>query len=277
MTRGIRKLPIYEDDHDRRLFIDTIAETARCYEALIYSACEMGTHYHMVLETPRGNLSAVMQHLNGTYAQSFNRRHGRCGHVFEARFRSVVVQRERYLRRVVRYVERNPVKAGLTTDAESWPWNTYRWIAGLDAAPEWLHLDWLEWAFEAATRAEAQARFRHYVNHRNAAKSRVDTSAIAIGSPRFKESIEREAIERNRPLPLSCKLPTRVMLSELFAVSGVRVDLADTMRLAHERHRYTMAEIARHLGLDRSTVGKRIKRVAMCSRAAAMKPVEGVK
>ena len=118
-------------------------------------ACLMGNHYHVVGDTPRGNLSDVMRFLNGCYARASNRRHGRTGHLFEGRFRSLVIQRESYLKRVVRYVVLNPVRAHLVTDAAAWPWSTYCATAGLQAPPDWLSVDWLDWAFAAGTRAEA--------------------------------------------------------------------------------------------------------------------------
>ena len=267
MARGNRKSTIFEDDVDRRRFIATLAEAVRRYKVLVYSLCLMGNHYHIVCETPYGNLSDFVQYVNGVYAQASNRRHERTGHLFQARFRSLVIQRERYLRRVVRYLDRNPVRAGLTPDAESWPWSTHRGVAGLRPAPDWLCLDWLEWAFDATSRREAQTRYRLYVNHRSGVKAHIDTTAIAIGSQRFKDTLAFDGPGINRHLPLVLRPVVRPSLVEVFAPAvDVSTELGSAIRSAHEVHRYTVTEIARHLGLDRSTVGKTMKKLARPAR-----------
>lgn len=95
----------------------------------------MPNHYHLVLDTPRGNLSDSMRHIYGVYTQTSNRLHQRTGHVFEGRFKSFVVQRESYLRPVVRYVVLNPVRARLVADVAAWRWSSYRATAPLETAP----------------------------------------------------------------------------------------------------------------------------------------------
>ena len=149
MSRGNRRSMIVDDDDDRQAFMTTFSMTACEYQVRVYACCLMGTHYHTLLDTPRGNLSEFIRRLNAGYSKAFNRRHGRVGHTFQQRFASIVVQREKYLRRVARYVALNPVEARLCLDAAEWPWSTYRATAGLEDAPSWLHLDWLRWAFRA--------------------------------------------------------------------------------------------------------------------------------
>src|SRR5690606_423102 len=108
------------------------------------------------------------------------------GHLFEGRFRSLVVQRESYLKRVARYVALNPVRAHLVADPGAWPWSTYRATAGLDEPPDWLWLEWLEWAFDTADRAEAQARYREYVTEPTTRRLPINTRALAMGSAGFR-------------------------------------------------------------------------------------------
>jgi REP element-mobilizing transposase RayT len=83
----------------------------------------MGTHYHLVLEASRAQLSDGMRRLNGDYARRFNRRHGRRGHLFEERFSSFVLRDERHLEAAVAYVLQNPVRAGLCAQARDWQWS----------------------------------------------------------------------------------------------------------------------------------------------------------
>ena len=94
--------------------------------------------FHIVVETVEGNLSAAMRQLNGIYTQWHNRTHSRVGHVFQGRFKAVIVQRESYLLELARYVVLNPVRAGICALPELWPWSSYRATAGSAAPPEWL-------------------------------------------------------------------------------------------------------------------------------------------
>jgi REP element-mobilizing transposase RayT len=260
MSRGNRKLPIYEDDHDRRLFQNTVSEAVRRYKIRIFAGCQMGNHYHFVLDCPRNNLSDAMQHINGIYSQDANRRRGRAGHTFEARFHSLVVQRERYLKRSCRYVVRNPIQAGLVEHAADWPWSTYRATAGLEEAPRWLYTDWLLWAFETESMDEAQCRYREYVNNPRIRTVPIDFRAVSLGSKTFKKWVaEMRKAESDRCLPPHPAPTERQPLDTLianFKCLGTRGELIDE---AHAGHGYSLTEIARCLGVDRSRVSRALR------------------
>jgi REP element-mobilizing transposase RayT len=268
MSRGNRRAAIFEDDLDRLTFLSLVGQTVTRYELTVDSLCLMRNHYHFICETPRGNISDAMQFLNGGYAQFSNRRHRRTGHVFEGRFRSLVIEREGYLRRAIRYSDLNPVRAGLVSDVAAWQWSTYRATAGLRPAPRWLSLDWLELAFDATTRSEAQRRYRAYVNQA-LAKTHVDGTGIALGSPEFRRSLAAMSAPRtNRALTLRVRMETRPALADLFAHAlAERRRRDETMRLAHESHGYYLSEIARHLGLDRSCVSKVLRNLRLSQSA----------
>lgn len=270
MSRGVRKSAVFEDDHDRRCFLETLSETAVRYGVRVYAACLMGNHYHALLDTPRNNLSDAMRQLNGDYSQTSNHRHNRCGHSFEARFTSTVVERERYLRIAARYVVRNPVKGGLCTAVAAWPWSTYRATAGLEPPPQWLYLDWLEWAFNADSLSDAQKKYRRYVNSRTATKSELDLNPIAFGSKAFqkaaKESLEPNLLDRRLPEP-AAMVPPPPLETIFAAVSPVVEERDRAIYIAHSTHGYRFAEIATHLALDASTVGKAFRRDARRQRA----------
>ena len=263
MSRGIRKSSIFVDDHDRRRFLATIADAVHRYRVLVYALCEMTTHYHIVLDTPDGNLSQTMQFVNSVYSQAFNWRHGYTGHVFEARFRSLIVQRESYLRRACRYVVLNPVKGKLTSTAEEWPWSTYRATAGLEAPPPWLHIDWIDAAFDAGTRAEATERYRQFVNNPIARKSRVNLNALVLGNVDFKKRVVDAAKDRasDRDLPMSHLALARPPLASVFVDANDEVCRRDNrIYVAHVTHGYFLSEIAQFLKLDCSTVSRAFQR-----------------
>ena len=123
----------------------------------------MGNHFHLLVETPVPTLSQGMRQLDGVYGQAFNRRHGRVGHLFQGRFKGILVQREAHLLELVRYVVRNPVAAGLVAGAADWPWSSYRATAGLAPAPSWLETEWTLSRF-GASRSRARRRFREFVD-----------------------------------------------------------------------------------------------------------------
>jgi len=122
-SHGIENASIFRDDVDRLDFLHLLAIAAREFDWSIKAYCLMNTHYHLVLETSTANLSAGMHRLNGRYAQLFNERHRRRGHVFEGRFRSWVVRDEKHFDATCEYVLQNPVKAGACPTAAEWPWS----------------------------------------------------------------------------------------------------------------------------------------------------------
>ena len=122
-ARAIRGALLFENDLDRIDFMQLLGATARKHEWRCHAHCLMGTHYHLVLEVSRDQLSNGMRELNGHYARRFNQRHGTRGHLFEDRFSSWVVADENHLHAAVAYVRENPVRAGLCSSAEDWPWS----------------------------------------------------------------------------------------------------------------------------------------------------------
>ena len=137
-TRGDRREPIFVDDEDRRALLSVVAEALDRFEARMVAYCLMGNHYHFVLQTWQGNLSRVMRYINGVYSQAFNRRHGKVGHLFQGRFKAILVDRDAYLVEVCRYVELNPIRARCVDDPRQWRWSSYRAHVGLDQPPCWL-------------------------------------------------------------------------------------------------------------------------------------------
>jgi putative transposase len=129
-TRGVDGTAIVRDDDDRRCFLALLADVVSRFDWMVHALCLMNTHYHLVVETTRLALSTGMKPLNGRYAQGFNERHARSGHLFGDRFWSGVVESEVYLEAACSYVIWNPVRAGLCELPEEWPWSWSRY--GLD-------------------------------------------------------------------------------------------------------------------------------------------------
>ncbi|MBD3670659.1 MAG: transposase [Gammaproteobacteria bacterium] len=110
-SRGDGQKDIYLDDKDRRDFLSNLTHVCERYNWVVHAYCLMSNHYHLLLETPDGNLSQGMRQLNGVYTQQFNRTHERVGHVFQGRYKAIIVQKDSYLLELSRYIVLNPVRA----------------------------------------------------------------------------------------------------------------------------------------------------------------------
>ena len=141
-SRGDRREAIFEDDDDRHTFLAVIAQAAERFDAAILAYCLMDNHYHLVIQTRRGNLSRFMQQLNGVYTQTYNRRHRKVGHLFQGRFKGILVDENAYLLEVCRYVDLNPVRARTVRDPANWRWSSYQAHIGAHMGnatpPVWL-------------------------------------------------------------------------------------------------------------------------------------------
>lgn len=189
-SRGNERREVFRDDEDRREFLRLLGRAVDLFGWRLHAFVLMGNHYHLLVGTPEATLSRGMRQLNGDYAGHFNRRHGRDGHVFQGRFKAVLVQRESHLLEVARYVVRNPVRAAMVKSPEEWPWSSYRATAGLEPAPAWLDASFVLEVF-GTRRAAAQARYREFVADGAAASydpwGQV-VGQIYLGSPAFAEA-----------------------------------------------------------------------------------------
>ncbi|HUF17986.1 MAG TPA: transposase [Thermoanaerobaculia bacterium] len=164
-SRGNERKNIFRSDADRRLFLEFLADAVRRYGWLVYSYVLMSNHYHFVVETPVPNLSRGMQWLNGKYAQRFNKRHKRVGHLFQGRFKGFLVEKDLYLNEVLRYVVLNPVRAGMVSRPEEYRWSSYRATAGYCASPGWLATDRVLDRIHP-DHEQARQSYREYVDER---------------------------------------------------------------------------------------------------------------
>ena len=137
-SRGNARGDIFYNDHDRLDFLELLAEVVRRFRWIVYTYMLLDNHFHLVIETPEATLSRGMQWLLGTYVNRFNRRHDRVGHLFQGRFKGVLIEKETQLLNVLRYVALNPVRANMVKTPEEYRWSSYRAIAGLEESPAWL-------------------------------------------------------------------------------------------------------------------------------------------
>jgi REP element-mobilizing transposase RayT len=139
--RGDRREDIFEDDQDRQTFLSTLEQVIAQFNWICHAWCLMDNHYHLLIQTPDGNLSKGMRQINGVYTQASNRRHRRVGHLFQGRFKAILVDSDAYLLELSRYVVLNPVRAGVVKKPADWPWSSYRSSVGLEPPAPWLAVD----------------------------------------------------------------------------------------------------------------------------------------
>lgn len=265
-SRGDRREPIYLNDDDRLTWLEVLAHAVKRFDAQVLAYCLMGNHYHVVLHTHQPNLSMLMRQLNGVYTQAFNRRHGKVGHVFQGRFKAIVVDRDAYLLELCRYVELNPVRAGLVPSAGEWPWSSYRAHVGQTTPPEWLDTAGLHGyllgreALTAADRRQAVHRYADLV----AQGLGVDLwgqglrQQIYLGDDDFVQrmlELTDPARQRSRETPL----PQRKRVRELAWWLGSAESSDDRNRAIHRAHvegGWSMTAIANALGLSVSRVSR---------------------
>ncbi len=218
-ARGNERRDVFLDDADRREFLHLLGRSVELFGWKLHAWVLMGNHYHLLVGTPEATLSRGMRQLNGDYAQHFNRRHGRDGHVFQGRFKAILVQREAHLLEVSRYIVRNPVRAGIVTSPGDWPWSSFRATAALESAPAWLDTSFLLEQF-GSRRSTAAAKYREFVLDGDAASydpwGQV-LGQIYLGTASFAEAAraEAKAPHEGREVPRAQREPVAPSVQEV--------------------------------------------------------------
>jgi REP element-mobilizing transposase RayT len=260
ISRGNALSPVFLDDNDHRIFMEILGKTVRRYRWLCHAYCMMTNHYHLLVETPDANLSGGMHLINGTYTQRFNRNHNRIGHVFQGRFKSIIVEKESYLLELVRHIAYNPVRAGMVNDLKEYCWSSYQATAGLEKPPEFLHTGWVLGQF-GSTPEQARIAFDKYM-HEPSAKACMPAKLYdlpILGSALFFEKMQPYLKERSsiREIPRKQRFAGRPELTDLFSVRiASKAERNRLIRLAFLDFGYSQTEIANAAGLHYSTVSR---------------------
>lgn len=259
-SRGDRREDIFVDDVDRETWLETLAQCCERYNWVIHAWCQMTNHYHLIVETAEGNLSAGMRHLNGVYTQKLNRRHARVGHVFQGRFKGILVERDSYLLELARYIVLNPVRASMVKNVRQWKWSSYPAMVGAAPRPGWLHTDWLLGQF-GVQRARQTERYIEFVQEglRGPRVWEQLKGQIFLGSEAFVETMQREleaaAKHTIREIP---RLQRRALAKSLDYYRNAFEDARTGMAAAYATGDYTLQAIADAFGVHYSTVSRAV-------------------
>ncbi len=263
-SRGNARLPIFEDDQDRQRFLTILGEAVKRFNWLCHAYCLMVNHYHLVVETVEGNLSQGMRHINGVYTQDFNRRHNRVGHVFQGRFKSILVERDSYLLELCRYVVLNPVRADMVEQPEQYPWSNYRATAGFGKRPFFLTVEWILAQF-GQKRVEAQRAYRRFVlvGKKKPSPWEELKAQCILGSRKFIEKIKPALKDKSMltEIPKRERFVFRPSLDQLLSEGKWKNKEGrnEAIVSAHLEYGYSLSEIARDLGLHYTTISKLVK------------------
>ncbi len=200
-SRGNEGKRIFQSNRDMERYLSYLESAYERYGAVIHCYCLMGNHYHLLLETPRGNLSQIIHHINGAYTTYFNIKRGRFGHLFQGRFKGILVDRDAYCKELSRYIHLNPVRAGIVKVPSEYRWSSYRYFIGEERKPHWLTMEVVLEDFGGEGR-KGYRGYREYVEGREAEKlesplKRVVASTF-LGSEEFIDSIRVRYLKKKR-------------------------------------------------------------------------------
>jgi putative transposase len=260
-ARGNGRQRIYGDDADFRSFLELMGKLTERYNWLCHAYCLMSNHYHLLLETPDANLALCMRQLNGIYTQTFNRRHHKIGHLFQGRYKAILVDKDNYLLELCRYIVLNPVRAKMVDEPQSYVWSSYRATSGSGSGPGWLQTDWVLAQFHRH-RDKAQSLYRKFVKEGigEAGPWRHLDSQVILGDERFARQARKRAHTRTdvKEVPRRQRYAGRPSLGVLFGeIAGVKkAERNGLIRKAHQEYGYTLSSIGEALGLHYTTISK---------------------
>ena len=262
-ARGDRREAIFEDDEDRQAFLRTLGQVVERFNWLCYAWCLMDNHYHLLIQTPDSNLSKGMRQLNGVFTQISNRRHKRVGHLFQGRFKAILVDSDAYLLELSRYIVLNPVRARMVKEPESWPWSSYRASMGLATSEAFLAVDGLLAQF-AQRRSTAQTRYAQFVNEGLNAPSPWAQlrGQVFLGDDSFINKMQKQMAKHQRgevQIPIAQRRAPAKSLQQIEKSAATR---NEAITQAHGTGAYSYQQIAEHFGIHFTTVGRVVRRVA---------------
>ena len=259
-SRGNERRAIFRDDEDRVDFLDALQKVNERFNWICHAYCLMNNHYHLLIETPDGNLSKGMRQLNGVYTQDFNRRHHRVGHVFQGRYKSILVDKESYLLEVSRYVVLNPVRAKAVKCPEDWKWSSYRGTAGMEKPHKCIAPDWILGQF-GIKRRQAERKYREFVaagiQEKGIWKEVRGQSVLGEGIFFEKLVAHVKAHEDIKEIPKRQRYVSRPALAEILA-EGEQSD--KQIRKAVIDYGYSQKEVAEFLDVHYSTISRSVNK-----------------
>ncbi len=273
-SRGNERKTVFRSTGDRERFLSYLESAYHRYGAMLHVYCLMDNHYHLLLETPRGNLSQILHHINGAYTTYYNVKHRRSGHLFQGRFKAILVEKDPYSEELSRYIHLNPVRAGLVKNPSEYRWSSYRYYIGEQREPEWLTTALILGYFGGHGRSTYQ-KYRRFVEEGLATELKNPLGDVMastfLGGEEFIERVRREYLEERkidrRNIPSVKKIvrgPTPVEIEAVVSkVMGEDQPFSRklSIHLSHQWSGWRLEEIGAHFGMRGGAVSQSSKRL----------------
>ncbi|UFS72267.1 transposase [Geomonas sp. RF6] len=259
-SRGNERKEVFKTQKDREKFLEYLGSATERDGAIIHVWCQMSNHYHLLLETPRGNLSEIMHHVNGAYTTYFNVKRKRSGHLFQGRYKAILVEASQYATEISRYIHLNPVRAGIVERPEEYQWSSYRGYIGEGPVPRWLRTEFIEEFFGTKTK-EAQVKYRGFVEEALNGECESPLAGVVAGSILGREDFAETVIaayldkdERDVNVPALGQILVPAGPAPEEIVGTVEAVFGDSKKKArqaamHFCHRYSGAKLREIAGL----------------------------
>jgi putative transposase len=273
-SRGNEQKDVFKSQRDREKFLEYLASATERYGAVIHAYCLMNNHFHLLLETSDGNLSKIMRHINGAYTTYFNIKRKRVGHLFQGRFKAILIEADEYLTELSRYIHLNPVRVGIVETPEQYQWSSYRSYSGHSKPPEWLRTGFILDCFANNT-ADANSKYRAFVEDRqgkeNESPLKSTIASSILGNAAFIDEITTIHLhgKKDGNIPALRQLSSRPTPEEI--INAAKAVFPDDEKLArrasiHLCHKHSgqrLGEIGKSFNVRDTAISEASRRFAM--------------
>lgn len=272
-SRGNEQKAVFKSKRDREKFLEYLETATLRYDAVIHVYCLMDNHYHLFLETPSGNLPQIMRHINGAYTTYFNVKRSRSGHLFQGRYKAILVDADEYAKELSRYIHFNPVRANIVERAEEYKWSSLPDYMGTRKPPKWLRRDFILGYF-GNNLSEAEREYKNFIRSLEGKEyespfKEVFASTI-LGDTGFIEYVRKSFVknkEMDNEIPASKAIMEKASMEDIF--KNVSREFSDS-RLSKDIkqylcYRYTskrLKTIGDQFGVSESAVSHAVRRAA---------------
>lgn len=246
---GNQNQNVFLNSEDGKSWLEVFDRVCERYNWLCYAYCLLGNRYFVVVETPEANLSKGMRQLNGIYTQSFNRRHGTGGHLFQGRFKSVLVQKEKFLAELVKYIHFLPVESGFVTLPQQFKWSSCKYLFDSDESPKWLNNEYLSELFN-----DPDEIFSAKPSHDDGILKRIKKQ-IYLGDEEFISDIQKH-VNAKKDLREIPRVQRAKPINDYLKQSSDRDEAISNAYLSGD---YTLQEIADYFSIHYSTISRIVK------------------
>jgi REP element-mobilizing transposase RayT len=271
-SRGNEQKAVFRSKRDREKFLEYLQSATERYNARIQAYCLMDNHYHLLLETPSANLPQIMRHINGAYTTYFNIKRSRSGHLFQGRYKAILVDKDSYAKELSRYIHLNPVRAEMVKTPGAYPWSSYNAYIGKSEAPDWLHRDFIL-AYFGKRPTAAQKGYRDFVQaiagHEYESPLTEATAKLVLGSAEFVQHVKNSYLgdrTGSRDLPALRQIHVGIGMEPILdLVAGELKNIPAQIKnasiyLCRKHTGEKLRTIGKHFGISDAAVSQACKR-----------------